>query len=254
MGAQTETIEINVGSDRIAGTLLAPESKLPGVLFIHGWGGNRQRDMARAERIAGLGVICLTFDLRGHQRTEQQRQTVSRQQNLEDVLAAYDRLTGHPAVDQSSIAIIGTSYGGYLATLLTARRPVKWLTLRAPALYWDQDWQTPKVSLDRGLLMNYRHRRLDPADNRALAACAAFRGDVLIVESETDGFVPRPTIMSYRTSFTATHSLTHRIILGADHALSSDRSQKAYSEILHSWITEMITGSRIDRSVRPSFG
>lgn len=253
MEAQTETIEINVDSDRIAGTMLAPRSKLPGVLFIHGWGGNQQRDMVRAERIAALGVICLTFDLRGHQRTEQQRQTITRQQNFEDVLAAYDHLAAHPAVDASCIAVIGTSYGGYLATLLTARRPIKWLTLRAPALYWDQDWQTPKVSLDRALLMKYRHRKLDPVDNRALAACAAFQGDVLIVESETDDFVPRTTIMSYRSSFTASRSLTHRMISGADHALSTDRSQKAYSQILHDWITEMIIGSRIDQSALPSF-
>src|SRR5690554_1602325 len=248
MGAQTETTEIRVGRQSIVGTMLAPQSKLPGVLFVHGWGGNRQRDMARAERIAGLGGICLTFDLRGHEKTEQQRHTVSREHNLEDVIAAYDHLLSHPGVDRSSIAVIGTSYGGYLAALLTARRPINWLTLRAPALYWDDAWQSPKISLDRERLMRYRQARLGPADNHALRACARFPGDVLIVESETDAFVPHATIMNHRTSFVSTHSLTHRRIMGADHALSTERSQRAYSEILHGWITEMIIGHRIDKA------
>lgn len=249
MRAQTATTEILVDDDRIDGTMLAPPSKLPGVLFIHGWGGDQRRDMARAERIAGLGVICLTFDLRGHQKTGQLRLSVSRRQNFQDVLAAYDHLTSHSGIDPSCVAVIGTSYGGYLAALLCAARPVRWLALRAPALYWDEDWDRPKVSLDREQLRQYRSRHWAPEANRALSACAKFRGDVLIVESETDAFVPHATIMSYRSAFSSSDSLTHRIIKGADHALSSERSQKAYSNILHSWITELVIGSRIDQSV-----
>ena len=47
-------------------------------------------------------------------RTQPQRETVSRESNLRDVLAAYDTLAAHPSVDASAIAVVGSSYGGYL--------------------------------------------------------------------------------------------------------------------------------------------
>lgn len=245
MAATSEPIELLVDDEAIAGTLLAPQARMPGILFVHGWGGSQERDMLRGRHIAGLGCVCLTFDLRGHERTQQQKQSVTREQNMQDLLVAYDWLAQHPATDPERIAVIGTSYGGYLATILTSLRPVRWLAMRVPALYWDGQWQVPKQQLDRPRLMQYRQTRLGPEDNRALAACAAFEGDVLIVESEHDEHVPHTTIMNYRSSFQRAHSMTHRIIDGADHALSSERCQQAYTSILTGWIGEMIIGDRI---------
>ncbi|TLX63447.1 alpha/beta hydrolase [Stutzerimonas nosocomialis] len=245
MATNSETIQIDVDDQTIAGTFLTLPNKLPGMLFVHGWGGSQERDLARARGIAGLGCICLSFDLRGHGLTLEQQQSVTREQNLADVLAAYDRLAEHPAVDRSSIAVVGTSYGGYLAAILTALRPVKWLGLRVPALYRDENWHTPKRKLDKADLDRYRRSRVTPEENRALAACANFRGDVLIVESEHDDIVPHETIMSYRAALRNTHSLTHRIINGADHGLSGDACQQAYTSILVNWATEMLIGGRL---------
>ncbi|MDH0305087.1 MULTISPECIES: alpha/beta fold hydrolase [unclassified Pseudomonas] len=247
MTIESETIELQVEGESIVGTLVSPGSKMPGILFVHGWGGSQQRDLARARQITGLGCVCMTFDLRGHEKTESQRLTVTREQNLDDLLAAYDRLASHPSVDPAAIAVIGSSYGGYLATLLTGCRAVKWLALRVPALYWDDEWNAPKQALDRQRLSSYRLRNLGPADNRALAACAEFAGDVLLVESEQDDYVPHSTLMNYRSAFVSAHSMTHRLVDGADHALSSEESQKAYSAILTAWISEMVVGARLDR-------
>ncbi|HDZ57216.1 MAG TPA: alpha/beta hydrolase [Pseudomonas xinjiangensis] len=245
MTADRTSIDIAVNDEHIAGTFLAPESKMPGILFVHGWGGSQQRDLERAKGIAGLGCVCLTFDMRGHEKTLIQKQTVNREHNLADLLAAYDELARHPAVDCNSIAVIGTSYGGYLAAIVCGLRPVKWLALRVPAIYWDEEWTSPKEQLDRQRLMAYRMKQLRPEDNRALAACSTFGGDVLIVESEKDAFVPHETIVSYRSAFVSAHSMTHRLIDGADHALSSEECQKAYTFLLHNWISEMIIGARV---------
>ena len=245
MAATSESIELLVGNETIAGTLLAPQRRMPGILFVHGWGGSQERDMLRGRHIAGLGCVCLTFDLRGHEKTREQRKTITREQNLEDMLVAYDRLVQHPATDPDRIAVIGTSYGGYLATILTSMRPVRWLAMRVPAMYWDEEWQVPKQELNRPRLMEYRRTRLGPEENRALAACAEFTGDVLIVESEHDEHVPHTTIMNYRSSFQQAHSMTHRIIDDADHSLSTERCQQAYTSILTGWISDMIIGDRI---------
>src|SRR5205807_4443659 len=128
---------------------------------------------------------CLTFDLRGHAKTKSQFETVSREDNLRDVVAAFDALAHHPGVDSAAMAVVGSSYGGYLAAILTSLRRVKWLALRAPALYKDSDWELPKRHLHQDPdLAAYRHRAVRAEVNRALCACAGFPGVVLHVVSE----------------------------------------------------------------------
>ena len=244
MTTRSQRTDRPVDGARLDGTVLAPGSTIPGVLFVHGWGGSQQRDLGRAQQIAALGCICLTFDMRGHVRTEAMRQIVTREQNLADVVAAYDQLLAQPHVDPNAILVVGASYGGYLAAIHTALRPVKWLALRVPALYRDEGWNKPKRSLPRKELDAYRSRVLDPGDNRALRACRDFTGDVLIVESGHDHLVPPPAVASYRNAFRHSHSLTYRIIDEADHALSSPDCRRAYNAMLLAWTTEMVFGAR----------
>lgn len=245
MTPREREIAIAVDGERIAATRVSPGTVLPGVLFVHGWGGSQAQYLGRAREVAALGCVCMTFDLRGHARTERQRETVTREDNLRDVLAAYDALAGMPEVDGGAIAVVGSSYGGYLAAILAAQRRVRWLGLRAPALYKDDDWNTPKRELhERQRLAEYRRRAVKPSDNRALAACAAYSGDVLVVESERDTVVPHPVIASYVAACTQARSMTHRVISGADHALSDTASAQSYTAILVNWLSEMIAGAR----------
>jgi hypothetical protein len=244
MATRDHPIDIAVDGQSIAGTLVVPAPAVPGVLFVHGWGGSQEHYLARAREIAALGCVCLTFDLRGHARTEPQHEAVTREDSLRDILAAYDVLAGYSLVDRSAIAVVGSSYGGYLATILTTLRPVRWLALRVPALYKDEDWELPKQQLKKGELAKYRRRPLKAEENRALRACAAFEGDVLIVESERDTVVPHPVIENYRAAFEKVRSLTYRVIKGADHGLSERPWQQAYTSLLVTWMTEMVVGAR----------
>ncbi len=250
MGTSSDRIEILVDEERMAGTFLAPSNKVPGVLFVHGWGGSQERDLERARGIAGLGCVCLTFDLRGHIKNSERQMAVTREENLRDLLSAYDCLHRHPSIDTRAIAVVGTSYGAYLSAILTSLRPVQWLSLRVPALYRDEQWDTPKRKLDRQDLAHYRRQFVPATENRALKACLEFRGDVLLVESEHDHLVPHSTIMSYRAAFQNAHSLTHRVIDHADHALTDKTAQQAYTSILVNWITEMVVGARVGSSHR----
>lgn len=244
MKALYQNIELQVDEDRLAATLATPATQVPGVLFVHGWGGSQERDLERARQIAALGCVCLTFDMRGHAATSSRHETVTREENLAEVVAAYDLLVSQPGVDPQSVAVVGSSYGGYLSAILTSLRPVRWLGLRVPALYKDAEWELPKRQLDRAALAEYRSRAVAPDSNRALQACAAFKGDVLIVASEHDHLVPHQTMLSYRAACGNAHSMTFRIIDGADHALSDEADRRAYTSILVNWITEMVLGAR----------
>jgi hypothetical protein len=241
MSAHDSIVEIEAAGHRLAGTLVTPATLLPGVLFVHGWGGDQHQYLARARAVSSLGAMCLTFDLRGHADTRAHREEVTRDDNLRDVLAAYDLLTRQRGVDRHAIAVVGSSYGAYLGAILTSERPVKWLGLRAPALYMDAGWAHPKVALHHdGALHAYRRRAHEASTNRALRACQAFRGDVLIVESEHDDIVPHPTVANYLEACKDARSLTYRVLDGADHALTGVESQQAYTSRLVEWFKEML--------------
>jgi dienelactone hydrolase len=244
MPTRQSAIQIRVDDQHIDGTLVAPSTVVPGVLLVHGWDGSQDQYIARAHQIAVLGCICLTIDLRGHARHVDQRHAVTREHNLKDVLAAYDELVRHPAVDPASVAIVGSSYGGYLAALLSKLRPVRWLALRAPALYRDDRWNLPKGQLDVEDLKAYRQTSIEPSQNRALAACSEFRGDVLIVESENDRTIPPAVIKNYVNAFRQVRSITYRVLSAADHALSDDVMRQAYGQQLLGWMGEMVKGAR----------
>lgn len=244
MTTRHRTIKIPTGDRTIAGTLVAPDTIVPGVLLVHGWDGSQEQYLARAHAIAALGCICLTIDLRGHANDRVQRDIVTREDNLNDMLAAYDTLVGHPAVDEESVVLVGSSYGGYLASILSAIRPVRWMALRAPALYKDDEWLTSKQHLDRQEIARYRALELPANSNRALAASAAFKGDVLLVESQLDHIVPHTVIENYLAAFLKTRSMTHRMIPEADHSLSKKEWSNAYTKMLVKWMSEMLGHAR----------
>jgi hypothetical protein len=245
MPTRDEQIEIKVNGSHIAGTIVTPTPRIPGVLLVHGWGGSQEQYLARAREIAALGCVCLTFDLRGHAGTQPQHETVTRENNLHDVVAAYDVLANHRGVDRDAIAVVGSSYGGYLAAILSSIRQVKWLALRVPALYMDSGWELPKQQLHKTQDLDaYRQTLVPAAENRALRACAAFEGDLLVVESELDHIVPHAVISNYLEACIQARSLTYRILEGADHGLTQKVHQRAYTSLLVNWMTEMVFGAR----------
>jgi pimeloyl-ACP methyl ester carboxylesterase len=144
-----DAVEIAVDDQCIAGTLVTAGRAHTGRPVRARLGRQPAAVRGAGARSGALGCICLTFDLRGHARTVEQQKTVTREQNLHDVIAAYDALVRQRGVDRSSIAVVGSSYGGYLAAILSAHRPVRWLVLRVPALYKDSSGRRRRTSCAR---------------------------------------------------------------------------------------------------------
>lgn len=207
-----------------------------GVLFVHGWASDLQHYQDLSEEVAALGRTCMAFDLAGHGPDDAEQSAVSRADNLGDVLAAYDALAGWPGVNPEQVVIVGTSYGGYLATIASALRPVRSLALRVPALYPDAQWDAPKSSLSRRMLDQYRGASHAPDGNRALEACQAFKGDVLVVASEHDEVLPLPSVQRFVSAFGNARALKTLTIAGADHALTDGAGQASYAAMLLEWL------------------
>jgi uncharacterized protein len=235
-----KTVKIKTeGKRKIEGTLFVPKSgprQKPGALFLHGWGSDRQRHLLPAELLSHLGFVCLAIDLRGHGKTGELEKSVSARDNLRDVMASYDYLTSRSDVDSRKILSAGFSYGGFLAILLAAEKQTRWLALRSPALYRDEDLDIPKSEIKRRGLMAFRRRILASTDNSGLRAAAAIDAHVLLIEAEHDRVIPKQQIRNYLRAFRRARSVKHRIIAGADHAMSKDEHFRAAVETMIHWL------------------
>jgi hypothetical protein len=94
MGTRDEAVEIPVDGRGIPGTVVAPAAAIPGMLFVQGWGSRQEVYLPRARQIAALGCVGLTFEPRGLAWEDPRHESVSREDNLRDLVAAYDVLAG----------------------------------------------------------------------------------------------------------------------------------------------------------------
>jgi esterase/lipase len=203
-------VHIRSGDRVLAGRLYGPKQQRRAILFLHGLHSSQAGYADRAlAAVEGLGAVCVTFDLGGHGASSGVADALSLRDHLTDAIAAYDLLVAERDVDATRVAVVAASYGAFLASLLTARRPVARLVLRAPALYDDVDIDVPGAS--RTALNE------PPRTSGALDALRRVERPVLIVESECDETITASTIAAYREACALGE---HFGIAGAGHELS----------------------------------
>jgi pimeloyl-ACP methyl ester carboxylesterase len=200
-----------------------------GVVFVHGLGSNRRGYGEYGERVAAqLGLTCLALDLSGHGSGSGYDDSFSPRQHLQDVLAAWDELTGRYGADAERIGVCGSSYGACLAALMTQHRKVARLLLRAPAIVADAD-------LDRPLRRRSRDR--DPASASVLlGGLSGFHGPALVVESGNDEEIPHEIVEGY---LGALPNAGHTVIAYATHALSQPEWREAFVQQLLSFFADL---------------
>lgn len=228
----------------VRGTLYFPQKlqrKNPAVMFIPGWTSDETGYKPRAEALTKLGFICLTISLRGHGASDGKMEEGSREDHLHDVLSAYDFLTSQKNVDKNQIAACGSSYGGYLGAILCAHRPIKWLILRAPALYLNKDFDMPTAKLVADREGTFFKNFKPEMGNFALVGIEGFTGDILIIESEFDQIIPHNIIKIYKQASRRKEHLKHKLIKNADHELSTKKYKQAFIGILVTWFKERLS-------------
>ena len=196
-----------------------------GVLFVHGWNSSSRSYVARGEAVeAACGAACLAFDLAGHGAgASAPPESFSPAQHLEQTVARYDELAARADVAPERIGVCGASYGGYLAALLVAERPLAGLLLRAPALYPDAAFELPPER---------RRTELVAGGARPLRNLAAYAGPVTVVESEHDEVIPPAVVAAYVASRAG---IRHETIAGAAHAMSDPAWNAEYLRLILEW-------------------
>jgi len=126
---------------------VASEEKSPGIIFCHGFTGNRfesRRMYARLSRSLALqGMRCFRFDHRGCGESEGDFREFDADGLLEDLNEALMVFLANNMVDPDRTAVVGYSLGGLSASYLLSKRP-DFLT----AVYWAPVAQ-PDIIRDR---------------------------------------------------------------------------------------------------------
>ena len=229
-----EDIEFSSAGRILAATICTPAQHADGglqrgIVFVHGLGSDRRGYAEYGERAAAhLGARCLAVDLSGHGSSPGEAGDFSPAQHLQDVLAAWDELTGRYHADPGRIGVCGSSYGGYLAALAVPHRTVARLLLRAPTIVADDDVARP-------LRLRSGHR--DPGSAPVLlGGLNQFHSPALVVESENDEVIPHETVEAYLNALPAAG---HAVIANATHALSRPEWREVFIQQLLSFFAAL---------------
>jgi dienelactone hydrolase len=215
----------------------ARQGASPALLVCPGWDddGKDQFD-AMNELLSAQGWRCLRAGLPDESWPADIRARTTREDSMQQLLGDHDQLVSHASVDPARVGVLGFSYGGYAAALLTSLRPVGFMVLRSPAIYPDDEWRTPKQLLDQDAVDAVRQHRLAPGENLVLDCCCRFRGPVLLIESEQDEVIPRTVIDNYEAAFRQARTSARWMLAGADHRLTQASARDVYVAGVVSWL------------------
>jgi dienelactone hydrolase len=207
-GAQTEREGVRVleisyasGDDRVDGYLVAPpqtDEKLPGVVFLHGSGDDRNEQLDTAVALAKRGAIAMTITAPSRGKTAPPGATgeeLVRWQGgtiVADVVAArraFDVLADDDRVDDDRLGLVGWSMGGRLASVVAG------VDDRVRATVLMSVGAAPVEAYVQGApaeLQDVVREALEPID--PLTHVGDAKGAILVQAGRRDSIVPRAAL------------------------------------------------------------
>jgi dienelactone hydrolase len=207
-GAQTERDGVRVqeisyasGDDRVEGYLVAPpgrDEKLPGVVFLHGSGDDRNEQLDTAVALAKRGAVAMTITAPSRGKTAPPGATgeeLVRWQGgaiAADVVAArraFDVLADDDRVDDDRLGLVGWSMGGRLASIVAG------VDDRVRATVLMSVGAAPVEAYVQGApadLQDVVREALEPID--PLTHVDDAKGAILVQAGRRDSIVPRAAL------------------------------------------------------------
>lgn len=231
-----QTIRIPVANQYLTGDLFKPQTK-PKAAFLacHGWTSSNKKYIELCRILSKKEILALAVNLRGHGDSPFKLEEFSRQNHLDDILAAYDFLKSQNGPGKK-IFLLGKSYSGYLSAIATVFRKIDYLILSHPALYPDREFNTSNVEFIKKEPEGFRNRKETVKCNRALKAISQYKNPVLIILSEKDTEVPGEVTDLYIKSAQRNPSFLTNIILKADHSLTQPYWRQEFNEKVVRWV------------------
>ena len=233
-----ETVEINCLGYKVIGDVYGPDNTDgPLVLQLIGRTSNRKKQhyVDFSERLVNeQDATSVIFDYSGHGDSPFNIESVAPAEQFVEVVNVFDWMT--EKFPSREIVVIGSSYGGYMATQLTKYRKFDKLILRAPAMYRPQDFYTKMRDEDRDTTMKFRRDDTALASHPLLMRARNFVGDVLLITHENDEHIPKETSDAYRDAFGAKEVVE----VGITHSLDDATQEQIdkYFEDIYLWLTK----------------
>lgn len=206
-----EECRFTVGDETLAATkVFAAEDRPPSVISFHGHGTTATRLRIRyvLDHLAVHGISSACFDFSGNGESTGELHRSSLRKRQAEALAATE-LMGLEA----GASLIGTSMGGFLATLLAPLVKPRSLILFCPTAYAEDAMDLPLDDDFPGLARRPRAYRGSPA----FRAIALFKGNLLVVAAGNDAVVEREVIEMYANSATMARSVKVFTVERSDH-------------------------------------
>jgi pimeloyl-ACP methyl ester carboxylesterase len=207
------------------------------LLSLHGWSADRKRYLSILDCVtASTGMSALAFDFSGHGDSPFKASDTRPAQHFLEVICVFDWIKSQ--FPDSRITVMGTSYGGYLATQLTKYRAFDKLILRAPAIYAPTDFYTLNGTINSDGNAEARDRFRKDVDALAkhplLTRASSFKGKSLVIVHEYDELVPVQTTDAYIRAFNADVS----VAAGLPHSLRNVPLDQiaSYQNVIIDWL------------------
>lgn len=183
-----------------------------------------------------LGITTVIFDYSGHGDSPYDIQELCSAQHFLEVITVFDWIKSQ--YPNRKVFVIGSSYGGFLATQLTKYRKFDGLVLRAPAIYRPQDFYTLMKNEDRNATQDFRRNQELLSKHPLLARAKNFEGKVLLVVHENDEQIPKETTDAYANAFSPEVIL----VKGVTHSLDNVTEQQVdeYNQQIFDWFSKNI--------------
>lgn len=211
------------------------------LLVLIAWNSTRAKYQDITEHmVKSTGMSALVVEYAGFGESPFDVMNIRPVQHFLDAITAFDWLKEqHP---NSRISVMGTSYGGYMATQLTKYRDFDNLVLRVPAIYIPKDFYALNKDINRRDERTYRQDKemlnTHPLFNRA----SKFKGRTLVVVHEFDESIPKETTDKYIEMFKADTYLAK----GFKHSFNVNApadDKLAYKNAISDWLNVNESGA-----------
>ncbi len=172
-------VEFKVGDETLRGSLFVPSGNgpFPGVICLHGSGGVGEMYFEIAEKLGEKGIAGLAFNYRGTGISDGKFEDQSVLDGIKDTRAAFNFLISRDFIDKERIGVIGGSFGGFLAALLSNELDLKSIVLTAPSAY------SPKRHHEQ---RDAGSQHDDFKESDSYREIAKFKGNLLVIKHEFD--------------------------------------------------------------------
>ncbi len=240
---------LNIPNDPTPWILVEPnQGKEWCVLWLQGWTSNIEGHLEGITRMAKTsGVSFAMLDYAGHGTHAVKLEESTREIQFNEVCEAYDELK---RLGYQKIIVIGGSFGGYMAALLTGNRRVHATVLRAPANYPDKEFHLPYNQTSRHKNY-YEHARAkwfvnNSSDNKALEAVKKFGGFTYVIEHELDEVVPQNIPLAY---FEVAKHGNYLIVPATKHSPKLMDSPKAHFDYIEHLLISIIKAVQLQQKL-----